>query len=242
MKALLTCVVSGLGLFTLLATSSAQTADSGPRTLTRPGDSFHYLLQEFVRIDIQGPIHQERHIFPGGTLWHITANGHTYALDLGKSKTGPLKDGMTIRVTGKLTERVYSSLLRTMEYPPREWPPLRLWTVVADTVATIDDKNPATFARVTVRGTLNLNAVVGYPGQTLKIVTSDSQMIVLDLGIMTGLGMLKVQELDGKLIDLEGEIAGFHKVVTMCVPDRQELPIVHVQKLTQARSGRVLER
>jgi hypothetical protein len=101
---------------------------------------------------------------------------------------------------------------------------------VADTVATIDGKHPPTFARVTVRGKLNLNTAVGYPGQTMKIVTADGQMVVLDLGIMTGLGMLKVQEMDGKMIEFKGEIAGFHQVLTMCVQDRQELSIVRVQK------------
>ena len=95
-------------------------------------------------------------------------------------------------------------------------------------MAPVPGKNPPTFARVTVRGILNLNAPVGYPARNLKIVTADGQTVVLDLG------MLKVAALNGQLVEVTGEIAGFQNVLTMCMPGQQELPLVRVQKLIQA--------
>jgi hypothetical protein len=235
MKAFLTAVLAGLGLFAPLATGSAQTNDSGPDASRGIGGCIIKPPQDNVRVDIQGPIHQVREWHPRRTVWQITANGRTYELNLGTDKTGQLKDGTTVRVTGQLVHEIRPQLLHTLEFPPRPWPPLHVWVVMADTLEPVSDKNPPAFARATVRGTLNLKAKLGYPPQDLKIVTADGQKLVLDLGILTGLGMLKVEALDGKVIDLEGDITGFHLVTTMCVPDQDELPIVRVRKLSPVK-------
>ena len=86
-----------------------------------------------------------------------------------------------------------------------------------------------------MRGKLNLNAKLGYPVQTLKTVTNNGQTVVLDLGIMTGLGLLNLQTLAGKVVEIEGEITGFHRVTARRVEDQEELPIMHVRKITPAR-------
>jgi hypothetical protein len=233
MKVSLTSMFAGLGLFAVLLTGSAQTKGSDVAMIDPPS-RISTPLEEFVRVEFQGPIRQAKEMFPGRTVWQITVNGQTYELNLGNDKTHTLKDGMIVRVTGKLVHEERPQWMQTLEYPSRHWASRHVWTVAAETLETVSAKTPPTFARATVRGKLKLKAQLGYPQQAVQLVTADGQQIALDLGVMTGLGLLKVEALDGKVIDLEGDITGFLLVTTMCVPEHDELPILRVQKVTQA--------
>jgi hypothetical protein len=236
MKTLLTSVFAILGLLAVLSSGSAHETD-GTASIMPGGCVKNSPPKESVSVDIQGTIRQALGFLVDGSLWEITVNGRTYLVDLGNDKTRQLKDGMTVRVTGQPVSKVLFPLVRTMEYPPRFRPEIHRWIVVADTVEPISEKNPRTFAKVTVRGMLNLNGRLGYPSQSFKLVTANGQTVILDLGIITGVGMLKVEALNGQLVELEGDLAGFHYVTTMCVPDRHEVPIVRLQKITPVKSG-----
>jgi hypothetical protein len=229
----MTSVLAGLGLVALLTTGSAQATVPAPRGT---GGCIFPPPQGYGFVDFQGPVHQvhERWL-PAWKVWQITINGRTYELNLGNDKTDKLKDGMVVRVTGRLLREVRDQWVHTMEYPPRPRPPLYAWVVMAETLEPIKQQNPPSFARITVRGKLNLSARLGYPVQNLKTVTNNGQTVVLDLGIMTGLGLLKLEAVAGKVVEIEGEITGFHRVTAMRVEDQEELPIMHVRKITPAR-------
>jgi hypothetical protein len=223
MRAILSCMCGSLGLLALLAFGSVRAADGSSEVIRRPD---FWPAPEFARADLQGTV---SHFMDGGFIkvWQIKANGFTFVLESTKDLTR-LKDGMTIRVTGKLVYREQNYITQSGPYPPIA---RYEWVIVADTVDIVADGIPRrveTFAKIKLRGKLQLDTPLGYPARTRNVVSAGGQMFVVDFGIMTGVGLLNLQELNGKMVDLEGDITGFADFTVMCVPGSTQLPILRV--------------
>jgi hypothetical protein len=242
MKALLTSVVAGLGVLAFMSSGSAQSNEPVQSALRKVGGCVmpEPQVKEYIGITLQGKIHKVDSFLLGRSMWQVTVEGRTYELDLGPNKKKHwLMNGQTVLVTGRLQHRIDSSPVALCGQGwdgKRPRPPIFIhsWAVVVDTLKYVDDARRGEIA-VEIRGTLRMKGKVGYPAETLSVVTADGQTVVLDFGKSAVL-KLRGELLDGAQVVLRGSLGGWHAVREMCMPNRfaaPELPVVRVSEIAE---------
>jgi hypothetical protein len=197
------------------------------------------LVEVGVRVEIQGTLRKVLYPFFGNHQWEITAEGRTYVLDLGPSKIKHhLMDGETLLVHGRLQHRIATlPTCGPLEPGKLKEQPLWIhsWAVVADSLQYVSRSRRVPPVSVELRGTLQMKAKVGCPPETLSVVVTDKQTVVVDFGKDKQLKVL-AQQLDGKQVMVRGPLTGWQVVGEMGLTFSHrspDWPVVSVGQLAE---------